>query len=337
MGFQTTGYSCSSGSYNGPCGWEDHCESGIASQAHWDFVNRDLVGSPTNMDLVSAWQLNDRLFYGSMSTSVNMYTCSGSGTKVSNGCGAGSIYTTFRAIDDDGDGVSNGTPHAAAIFAALNRHGIACGTSTDATNQNYTSCASLTTPTLSGTAGNSQNTITWTTGGANATQYFIFRNEIGCSNGNLWIATVTAPTLTYTDTLCYNGVTYYYRIQACTANASCASVMSNCITLTPAACTTPGAPTITAVTDVSACAASGITVTYTAGSPAGTSYNLLKDGTVVVTGYTSGATYVPGDTSSHTYIVQSRQRRLHHGQHGSGGHRRQRLPRRSDDHGRHGR
>ena len=68
---------------------------------------------------------------------------------------------------------------------------------------------------------------------------------------------------------------------------------------------TPGAPTITAVTDVSACAASGITVTYTAGSPAGTSYNLLKDGTVVVTGYTSGATYIPGDTSSHTYIVRA--------------------------------
>jgi hypothetical protein len=31
----------------------------------------------------------------------------------------------------------------------------------------------------------------------------------------------------------------------------------------------------------------------------------LKDGTSVATGYTSGATYVPGDTSSHTYIVQA--------------------------------
>ena len=38
------------------------------------------------------------------------------------GCGAGSLYTVMRAIDDDGDGVGNGTPHAAAIFAALNRY-----------------------------------------------------------------------------------------------------------------------------------------------------------------------------------------------------------------------
>jgi|GEM_PF-556813 len=66
----------------------------------------------------------------------------------------------------------------------------------------------------------------------------------------------------------------------------------------------PGTPVITAITDVSACAASGITVTYTAGSGA-TSHNLLKDGTVVVTGYTSGATYAPGDTSSHTYVVRA--------------------------------
>ena len=114
---------------------------------------------------------------------------------------------------------------------------------------------------------------------------------------------MTAPTLTYTDTQCYNGVTYYYHVQACTANDSCASVMSNCITLTP--CTTPGAPTIAADHGRDACAASGITVTYTVGSPVGGSYNLLEDGNVVVTGYTSGATYVPGDTSSHTYVVRA--------------------------------
>ncbi len=67
---------------------------------------------------------------------------------------------------------------------------------------------------------------------------------------------------------------------------------------------TPGAPAITGIVDLDPCAATGIQVSYTAGSGA-TSHNLLKDGSVVVTGYASGATYVPGGTSSHTYVVQA--------------------------------
>ena len=67
---------------------------------------------------------------------------------------------------------------------------------------------------------------------------------------------------------------------------------------------TPGAPAITGITDVSACAANGIQIAYTAGSGAA-SHNLLKDGTVVVTGYASNATYVPGDTNSHTYTIRA--------------------------------
>lgn len=66
---------------------------------------------------------------------------------------------------------------------------------------------------------------------------------------------------------------------------------------------TPGAPTITGITDDDACAQTGIHVAYSAGSPAGTSYDLYKDGSSVVTGYTSAALYNPGDTSSHNYTV----------------------------------
>ncbi|HXB55393.1 MAG TPA: hypothetical protein VN461_11455 [Vicinamibacteria bacterium] len=224
------GYTCAPGPYNGPCGWEDHCESGIPTQALWDLVNRDLVAAPTNLDIVSAWQLEDRLFYTGMPQSTNMYTCTGTTTKTSNGCGAGSLYTVLRAIDDDGDGPANGTPHAAAIFAALNRHGIACGLAGDPANQNQTSCPSLTTPTLTAAANNQQVTLNWTTGGLNATRYFVFRNETSCSAGFTRIATVTAPTLTYTDNGVVHGATYYYRIQAATANDSCVSPMSGCAT-----------------------------------------------------------------------------------------------------------
>ena len=48
----------------------------------------------------------------------------------------------------------------------------------------------------------------------------------------------------------------------------------------------------------------GIQVNYTPASGA-SSHNLYKDGLLAVTGYASGATFLPGDTSSHTYIVRA--------------------------------
>lgn len=67
----------------------------------------------------------------------------------------------------------------------------------------------------------------------------------------------------------------------------------------------PGAPTITAITDVSACATTGIKVAYTAGSGA-TSHDLYKDGSIAVSGYSSGATYQPGDNNSHSYVIRAK-------------------------------
>ena len=262
--------------YYGPCGYEDHCESGIATQALWDFVNRYLTGAPTNMDIASAWQLADRLFFTSMPQAVSMYTCTRANppaNTTSSGCGAGTIYTTYRAADDDGDGVANGTPHAAAIFAALYLHNIACGASTDANNQNETTCPSLTKPTLTGAVNNGQNVLTWTTGGSSTTRYFVFRNETGCGAGFTRIATVTSAYLTYTDTACYDGVTYYYRVQAATAKNQCVSPVSDCVTLTTEPCVTPGTPTNVIV------ATSGnnrLIVRWSSGSPAGASYNIYR-------------------------------------------------------------
>ena len=87
-----------------------------------------------------------------------------------------------------------------------------------------------------------------------------------------------------------------------TDEAGAMSCSSTTLTVSP--CTFPGAPVITGITDNDPCAASGITVVYTAGSGA-VNHNLLKDGVTVVTGYASGATYIPGDTRSHTYYVQA--------------------------------
>jgi subtilisin-like proprotein convertase family protein len=222
---------CDSGYYYGPCGKEDHCESGIATQALWDLAVRDL---PTycGMDATSAWQLVDRLWYTSMPSMGDMYTCT---PPTSDGCGGSSLFNLFRAIDDDGDGTANGTPHAQGIFQAFNRHNIACGNADDAANQNQTSCPTLTISTLTGSAGNNSVVLNWGEV-ANATRYFIFRNDTSCDSGFTKIATVNAPATTYTDTTATNGITSYYRIQAATNNDSCVSAMSNCVAVTPQPC-----------------------------------------------------------------------------------------------------
>jgi subtilisin-like proprotein convertase family protein len=224
-------WNCGGGWYNGPCNWEDHCESGIATQALWDLAIRDL---PTycGMDTTSAWQLIDRLWYSSMPQMGNMYTCT---PPNSSGCTGNTLYNLFRAIDDDGDGTANGTPHAQGIYRALARHNIACGNASDPANQNQTSCPSLATPTLSGTAGSNSVNLSWNSI-ANATRYFIYRNDTSCDSGFTKIATVTAPTTNYTDNTATNGITSYYRIQAATSNDSCVSAMSNCVAVTPQPC-----------------------------------------------------------------------------------------------------
>ncbi|MEJ5166725.1 MAG: proprotein convertase P-domain-containing protein, partial [Thermoanaerobaculia bacterium] len=223
--------SCGAGWYNGPCGWEDHCESGISTQALWDMAIRDL---PTycGMDTTSAWQLIDRLFYSSMPQMGNMYTCSSCTTS---GCTGNTLYNLFRAIDDDGDGTANGTPHAQGIYRALARHNIACGNASDPANQNQASCPTLNAPTLTGTAGSNSAILNWTSV-TNATRYFVFRNDTSCSSGFTKIATVNAPTTTYTDATATNGITSYYRVQAATNNDSCVSAMSNCVEVTPQPC-----------------------------------------------------------------------------------------------------
>ena len=89
--------------------------------------------------------------------------------------------------------------------------------------------------------------------------------------------------------------TYTVQAGSCAGNAGWAFADAN---------GSPGAPSINGIPDVSECAQSGIQVNYTAGSGA-TSHNLLRNGSVVWTGYTSGATYNPGSTATYTYTVQA--------------------------------
>jgi trimeric autotransporter adhesin len=215
---------------SGPCGKEVHCESYVSSEAIWDFANRDLPGAGTG----AAWAILDRLWYLSRSTSTKAFTCTSTSTPfTSNGCNTGSWWKTMRAVDDDDGNLSNGTPHGGALFAAFNRHGIACTTDTGASTT-FSGCAKPAKPTLTATPGDNSISLSWTTSGSAV--YDVFRNETGCNAGFTKISSGASGT-SLTDTNVANGFTYYYQMTAFpTGNEACASAPSTCISMIPGFC-----------------------------------------------------------------------------------------------------
>ncbi|HEV7517608.1 MAG TPA: hypothetical protein VGR07_15010, partial [Thermoanaerobaculia bacterium] len=217
---------CGAGS--GPCGKEVHCESYPASEAIWDFANRDLPNPGTG----PAWTILDRLWYLSRNTATSAFTCTTGTTFTSNGCAAGNWWKTMRAVDDDDGNLTNGTPHSAALFAAFNRHGMACTTDAGASTS-FNGCTPPATPTLSITAGNNSAALSWTASGT--ATYDVFRNETGCNAGFTKIVSGGTAT-SLNDTVVANGLTYFYQVSAFpSGNEACASAPSACIQVTPTA------------------------------------------------------------------------------------------------------
>jgi hypothetical protein len=220
---------CSAGS--GPCGKEVHCESYVPSQAVWDFANRDLPNPGSG----TAWTVLDRLWYLSRATSTRSFTCTTGTTFTSNGCSAGNWWKTMRAVDDDDGNLANGTPHGGALFAAFNRHGIACTTDAGASTT-FAGCTPPATPTVTLTPGNNSVGLSWTSSGA---VYDVYRNEVGCNAGFTKVANDTAST-SLTDTGVANGLTYFYQIVAHpSGNESCGGTPSVCSSVVPAGTVTP--------------------------------------------------------------------------------------------------
>ncbi len=221
-GFLTT--YCPSGS--GPCGKEIHCEGYVGAETLWDLAVRDLPAS--GLDPASSWQLADKLWYKSrLGSGGNAYNCA---LPNSDGCAATSWFSKLRAIDDNDGNLANGTPHAAAIYAAFNRHKIACGLAGDAANQNSATCPALGVAALTATPGSGAAQLNWTAV-AGATGYNILRNDASCASGSTIIATV--PGTSFTDTGLANGFAEYYAVQAVSANAACDGRLSNCQAVTP--------------------------------------------------------------------------------------------------------
>lgn len=215
--------------YPGPCAKEGHCESIVITEALWDMAASDEYR--IDPDLATAWQIVDRLFYFSRSEALAAFTCNRSeSTWTSDGSNAGSMYHVFMWADDDDGNQANGTPHAGKIFAALNLHGIASGSSTDSANQSTQIGSCLGNPIVAATPSSRKVALSWGPV-ANAAKYQVLRNEIGPGSGYIPIATVASTS--FTDNEVANGVKYYYRVQAKGANPACWGTASAAAAVTP--------------------------------------------------------------------------------------------------------
>jgi hypothetical protein len=91
----------------------------IAGEAMWDLATRDLPA--LGLDQNTAWQIADKLWYKSRLWG-NAYNCPAELGR----CAANSRYTRFRLVDDDDADLTNERAARCAIFAAFDRHKIAC-------------------------------------------------------------------------------------------------------------------------------------------------------------------------------------------------------------------
>jgi hypothetical protein len=218
---------CSTNTYAGPCGREAHCESYVASEALWDLAARDLPSPNTN----ASWAIADRLWYLSRATATKSFNCTTGGTFTSNGCFTGSWWRTMRAVADDDGNLANGVPNGGSLYAAFNRHGIACTTDA-AASTSFRAVTPPAVPTLTLTAGNNQATVSWTSSGSGVV-YDVYRSDVNCNSGFAKVGNDKTGT-SWTDTALANGQTFYYFVTAQpTGNEAAASNPSTCKSVIP--------------------------------------------------------------------------------------------------------
>jgi fibronectin type 3 domain-containing protein len=153
-------------------------------------------------------------------------------------------------------------------------------------------CTAPATPTGVTVTANSTTsyTVNWASS-ANAGSYGVFRSLAACPGGNpVKIATVSAPTTSYTDNTAVAGTTYYYSVTAIdSATANCESIRSTCVSGAIGSCAqAPSFAGVDTVDTTAACAAHVSWRPATSNCPdnPGVSYNVYRS---TVTPFTPAA------------------------------------------------
>jgi hypothetical protein len=212
-----------------PCGGGVHCEGAVYSESVWDLWNRDLTAPPYNFTLDRAREAATFMTFNGATSVGTWFSCNqGAG-----GCAATNGYPNYRVADDDDGNLNNGTPHSAAIFAAFNRHGIACAPApTDS------GCAGTpaTAPVVTALARDRGAKLTWPAV-AGASEYRVYRTDgvFDCAFGKVLLATTSE--LEFIDSGLQNGREYSYVVIGTNGNDTCLGPASSCTQVTPA----PGA------------------------------------------------------------------------------------------------
>jgi hypothetical protein len=228
---------CGAGTQVGPCGRETHCEGSMVTEVVWDLIHRDLAGPPFNMDANTALNAVARLHYLGGGNVNSWFQCDPTGSL--GGCGADSGYMQYLAVDDDDGSLANGTPHMSAIYAAFDRHQMACrvsGPGSPPVPPVNSGCAGApaVAPTVTVTAIDKGARVTWNAV-PGAQTYWVFRTDglHGCAFGKERVAIVTGTQLI--DGGLMNGRPYVYTVEAVGAHDSCRSPASACASVVPAA------------------------------------------------------------------------------------------------------
>ncbi len=216
---------CGTGS--APCGGGVHCEGAVYAEAVFDLINTDLPGL-FGMDHNTALEVGTRLTYLGGGAVGDWYQC----VTPFGGCNADGGYLNFLAADDDNANLADGTPHMSAIFAAFDRHGIACDT--PAVVDSGCAGAPVAAPVVAASPNDRGVDLSWGAV-AGATEYHVFRTEgvSACDHGKTKIGETTGTT--FTDSGLQNGRTYYYVVLPIGPADTCIGPASTCTAATPVA------------------------------------------------------------------------------------------------------
>ncbi|HXV75040.1 MAG TPA: hypothetical protein VD788_01885, partial [Candidatus Polarisedimenticolaceae bacterium] len=197
------GAQCTQTGYLGPLGYEAHCEGEIYGQTAWE-LSQALVAKYGHH---TGWRVSERLFYTSLPDAGGYLPSD-----------ASPIYAAYLNADDDDGNLANGTPNAAEIFDAFDRHGIA-----GAAVPSSTACTPPAQPAVSVVPTCGGFDLSWAPV-AGAEQYRIFRGELLADQALFPVVTLSGDRTSHVDLEVAEELDYWYVVTA-VDSAGCESTI----------------------------------------------------------------------------------------------------------------